>query len=296
MPFIILRPGFVVAPAAYGGSALIRALAALPIELPPREAGCILAATDITDITRTVAFVAERWRAGERGWAATWDVMERDPKTVGVVVDTFRRRFGGSRMLLGLPSWFMDLAAKMGDWVSRLGWSPAVRSSALSELRRGVQGNPEGWIAATGIQPRSLDEAVLRLDCTVQEKWFARLYLAKPLVIGSLSVFWIASGLIALTVAYSQATAILTSHGFPSPLAEATTVASSIVDIGVGASIAIKRTCRFGLLAGIGVSALYMVGAALLTPDLWIEPLGALVKTGPAIVLMLVALAVLDDR
>jgi hypothetical protein len=39
-----------------------------------------------------------------------------------------------------------------------------------------------------------------------------------------------------------------------------------------------------------------MVGAALIAPDLWIEPLGALVKTGPAIVLMLVALAILDDR
>jgi hypothetical protein len=30
--------------------------------------------------------------------------------------------------------------------------------------------------------------------------------------------------------------------------------------------------------------------------DLWIEPLGALVKTGPAIVLMLVALLTLDNR
>jgi hypothetical protein len=29
---------------------------------------------------------------------------------------------------------------------------------------------------------------------------------------------------------------------------------------------------------------------------MWIEPLGALVKTVPAIVLMLVALAILDDR
>ncbi len=35
---------------------------------------------------------------------------------------------------------------------------------------------------------------------------------------------------------------------------------------------------------------------ALLTPDLWIEPLGALVKTGPAIVLMAVGLAMLDNR
>jgi hypothetical protein len=39
-----------------------------------------------------------------------------------------------------------------------------------------------------------------------------------------------------------------------------------------------------------------MVGAAILTPDLWIEPLGALVKTGPAVVLMLVALLTLDNR
>ncbi|GJE59507.1 hypothetical protein MPOCJGCO_1600 [Methylobacterium trifolii] len=39
-----------------------------------------------------------------------------------------------------------------------------------------------------------------------------------------------------------------------------------------------------------------MAGAALLTPELWIEPLGALVKTGPAIGLMAVALAILDDR
>src|ERR1700737_4484215 len=33
IPYAILRPGFVVAPWAYGGSALLRALAALPFEL-----------------------------------------------------------------------------------------------------------------------------------------------------------------------------------------------------------------------------------------------------------------------
>ena len=38
-----------------------------------------------------------------------------------------------------------------------------------------------------------------------------------------------------------------------------------------------------------------MAGAAILTPDLWIEPLGALVKTGPAIVLMR-GLLTLDNR
>ena len=41
---------------------------------------------------------------------------------------------------------------------------------------------------------------------------------------------------------------------------------------------------------------LVVAGTALLTPDLWVEPLGALVKTGPAIVLMGVGLATLDNR
>ena len=47
---------------------------------------------------------------------------------------------------------------------------------------------------------------------------------------------------------------------------------------------------------GTSVNSLTWGGAAILTPDLWIEPLGALVKTGPAIVLMLVALLILDNR
>jgi len=68
------------------------------------------------------------------------------------------------------------------------------------------------------------------------------------------------------------------------------------MDIGVGVLIALRRTCAVGLVAGIVVSLGYMAGMAVLTPDLWIEPLGALVKTGPAIVLMLVALLTLDNR
>ena len=39
IPYAILRPGFVVAPSAYGGSAMLRALAALPIDLPAAEIG-----------------------------------------------------------------------------------------------------------------------------------------------------------------------------------------------------------------------------------------------------------------
>lgn len=163
-------------------------------------------------------------------------------------------------------------------------------------MRRGVDGDPSAWREATGILPRSGATAIASVAATVQERWFARLYLMKALVIGILVPFWILSGGVALTVAFDAATRILTDHGIGEPLASAVTVVSSLADIAIGLLIAHRRTCRFGLVAGIAVSLFYMVSAAILTPDMWIEPLGALVKTGPAIVLMMVGLAVLDER
>jgi hypothetical protein len=131
---------------------------------------------------------------------------------------------------------------------------------------------------------------------TIQDKWFARLFLIKALVIASLVVFWIASGFIALVISYDAAAAILTSHAFPPALVAPVTILTSLMDMTIGVLIAFRRTCAAGLIAGIAASLGYMLGAAILTPDLWIEPLGALVKTGPAIVLMLVALLTLDNR
>ena len=51
-------------------------------------------------------------------------------------------------------------------------------------------------------------------------------------------------------------------------LAKTITVVSSLIDISIGLAIAVRPTCRSGLLAGIAVSLFYMAGAALLTPEL----------------------------
>lgn len=295
-PFVILRPGFVVADAAYGGSALIRALASLPLDLPRQKTSRPFAATDVADIARTVAVVARRWQAGERQWNAVWDVMERQPSTFDEAVATFRRHLGGPETALRLPPWLMVLGAKAGDIAACLGWSPPIRSTALAEMQRGVEGDPEPWVAATGVHPVALEDMLARRPATIQDKWFARLYLLKPLTFGTLAAFWMLSGMIALTVAFNTATAILTERGFALLSAQAVTVVSSLADILIGAMIAVRRTSRAGLLAGIGLSLLYMASVTLVTPALWIEPLGALVKTGPAIVLMVVALAILPER
>ena len=295
LSYAILRPGFVLAPAAFGGSALFRALAALPVDLPDLENSRPISFVAVDDIAETVAILARKEPGG--GHAAIWDVVHPEQSRVGDVVAGLRHWLGAvSGWRIKLPAFLLDLGAKAGDLVALLGWRPPIRSTALAELRRGVTGDARAWIAATGIAPRSLASVLATRPADLQEKWFARLYLLKPLVVLSLVVFWIVSGLIALTVAYGPAVAILTERGFSNVPAQAMTIASSLMDIAVGLLIAVRRSCRAGLLAGVAVSLCYMVGAAIITPDLWIEPLGALVKTGPAIVLMLVALAILDER
>jgi uncharacterized protein YbjT (DUF2867 family) len=295
--YAILRPGFVIAPAAYGGSAMLRALAALPLQLPDAESATSFQPVAAEDIASTIAWLAGRDTTEEATNAVTWDLMQSQPVTLGGVIEQFRRAFGTANMpRIKLPAFLLDLGARLGDLVNWLGWMPPMRTTAISELRRGVSGDPRAWTAATGIVPKTLAQAVGQRSATIQDKWFARLFLIKALVIASLVVFWVVSGFIALVISYDAAAGILTAHGFPAALVAPVTIWTSLMDMGIGVLIAFRRTSAFGLVAGMVASLGYMLGAAILTPDLWIEPLGALVKTGPAIVLMLVALLTVDSR
>jgi uncharacterized protein YbjT (DUF2867 family) len=293
--YAILRPGFVIAPSAYGGSAMVRALAAFPFDLPPEEAATPFQPVAVEDIAQTVAWLAASDDPATN--AVTWDLMQLQKILLGGVIDQFRFAFGTAHWTrIRMPAFLLDFGARLGDLVSRLGWMPPMRSTAIAELRRGVTGDPAPWMRATGIVPKTIAQMVGQRSATIQDKWFARLFLIKALVIASLALFWGASGFIALVISFPATKAILAEHGFPRWLVTPFAGITSLMDMSIGVLIAFRRTCATGLIAGIFVSLGYVLGTALLTPDLWIEPLGALVKTGPAIVLMLVALLTLDSR
>jgi uncharacterized protein YbjT (DUF2867 family) len=291
--YAILRPGLVIAPSAYGGSAMLRALAAFPLDLPAEEAATPFQPVAVEDIAETIAWLAAR----DEATAVAWDLIQPQKISLGGVIDQFRFAFGTADWTrLRMPAFLLDFGARLGDLVSRLGWTPPMRSTAIAELRRGIIGDPAPWMAATGIMPKTVTDVVGRRSATIQDKWFARLFLIKALAIASLVLFWVASGFIALVISFPATKAILVEHGFPRALVTPFAAITSLMDISVGVLTAFRRTCAIGLVAGIFVSLGYMAGTAVLTPDLWLEPLGALVKTGPAIVLMLVALLTLDNR
>ena len=129
--------------------------------------------------------------------------MQPEAITLGGVIEEFRRAFGTQEWVrLTLPSFLLDLGSRLGDLASWLGWMPPMRSTAIAELRRGVTGDPGAWMAATGITPQSIGQMVGARTATIQDKWFARLFLVKALVIASLVLFWLVSGFIAVALAF----------------------------------------------------------------------------------------------
>src|SRR5262249_62307574 len=144
-----------------------------------------------------------------------------------------------------------DLGARCADLASRLSWMPPIRSTAIAELRRGVTGDPAPWMRATGIVPKTIAQVIGQRPATIQDKWFARLFLMKALIIASLVLFWVASGFIALVISFPATKAILAAHGFPLSVVTPFAAITSMMDISVGVLIAFRRTCAIGLVAGI---------------------------------------------
>ena len=293
LPLVILRPTLVLAPAAYGGTALLRAGAALPGVVPNVLPDSTIACVHIDDLSQAVLDAVEgRLPAGTdvdvtgAGAESLTDLMRRTRAWLGLPK---------ARVTLPVPAFALKLLTKAADLTGYFGWRSPLRSTALQALDDGVAGDPAALPNAGGKACRDLDAIFQTLPRTVQDRWFARSYLALPVVILGLSLFWLASGLIGL-VQLPEATSVLTSRGIGDSTAIAAVVGGGLLDIALGLLILIRRYAKAACLGMILLSLGYLAAGTLLTPDLWADPLGPFVKVLPAILLAWITLGLLDDR
>jgi hypothetical protein len=130
---------------------------------------------------------------------------------------------------------------------------------------------------------------------SVQERWFAGLYLLKPVILGSLALFWAGSGLASLGPGYAGGITMLRQGGVEA-LAPFAVIAGGLTDLLVGIGIAVRSSALPALLAGLAVSLGYALAGSVVTPWLWLDPLAALLKIAPIMALHSAALATLGDR
>ncbi|MEZ5802579.1 MAG: SDR family oxidoreductase [Rhizobiaceae bacterium] len=288
IPFVLLKPAVIIGRTAYGGSALLRALAAFPLVTPlvHMEAQMQFAALD--EVAAAVADAVE----GRIEPGSDLHLASPETLTLAEAVAAHRQWLGlPEARPLAVPSFAARATSSIADLLGRLGWRSPLRSTALEVAAAGVAGN----IEPTAHPIKSLSETLADIPAGVQELWFARLYLLKPVIFGTLSLFWLLSGAIAL-FRFSSSSQHLVEAGAPPALAATLTLVTSLADIALGVGVLFRALAALAIKGVIGFSLAYLAAATLLIPSLWADPLGPLVKVLPSMALALVGLAILDER
>ncbi len=291
-PLWILRPGLVIGQSDYGGTALLRMLAAVPWVQPIAHPQSPVQSVGMPDLcTAVTQAVAKDLPQG------SYDLVEDAPSPLSDVLAQTRcwMGFPPARTNLPMPGWLTRLIARGADALGRLGWRSPLRSNAMTVMADGVVGDPVPYRAATGRSLAGLTQVYADLTCAREHRLAARMSLLMPLVIAVLSLFWLLSGLFGL-IGVSAATAVLTGAGWSTAAAIASVVFWSIVDITLGLAILWRPWAARACLLQAAVALFYLLAASLAVPGLWLDPLGPLVKILPAMTLSLVAWPLLQSR
>ncbi|WP_064711587.1 SDR family oxidoreductase [Rhizobium bangladeshense] len=285
LPYVILRPAVVLGRNAHGGSSLIRALAAFPLVLPLTHAQSPVETLSADDVAQAVSRAVAGDLRGDIVLAAD------ETLTLADLVHLHRQWLGlPPARVFSLAPWLARPVTWFADLSGLFGWRSPLRSTAMTVMSEGVR-----RADVKNRLPSTSAAATLAANPSgVQDLWFARLYLLKPIVISGLSAFWLLSGLIPL-LAVTKASAHFLPF-MPEAAATALTLVTCLIDIALGAAVLVRPLAKGALLGMLAVSLAYLTGGTLLEPALWLDPLGPLIKVLPSILLTLTALATLDER
>jgi uncharacterized protein YbjT (DUF2867 family) len=268
LDWVILRPGLVLAPAAFGGSALLRGLAAFPGVIPSVYAEAVVQVVSVEDVAEAVS----RAVTPESPARFTAELVAAEQTTLGDILRTLRQWLGyRPAPLLRLPVLVARTSAAVADGLDVLGWRSPLRSTAIAQLRDGVRGQAADGLMHLRFAPRNLDEMLAGWPSGVQERWFARLYFVKPLILATLAAFWILSGAIGFARA-GEASQVLVQGGVDAGRALIMVWSGAAMDILLGLLVCARRTAAPALLGMLLVTMAYLAGATIWRPDLWADP------------------------
>jgi uncharacterized protein YbjT (DUF2867 family) len=282
---VVLRPSVVYSTAgSYGGTSLLRALAALPGVLPLPGHGRWrvqpLAAEDLAELVRR-ALASDVRGLFEVGGPEVLELQDYQR--------AWRRWLSlPPARVLRAPAALVSFVVAAGE---ALGRGP-LGATTWRMLRRGNVTAADAHArlqAGFGHAPRALAEVLAARPSQVQDRWHAPLYLLGPLLrAGVIALFllsaWVGFATPAAEIAQLAAGSLL-ADAAPVPLARV----AAALDLGLGLALLAGWRTRAALAAMLALVAAYTLAFGLLLPAAWLDPLGGLAKN----LVVLPALAVL---
>jgi uncharacterized protein YbjT (DUF2867 family) len=286
----ILRPSLVYGDGSYGGTSLLRGMAALPWCVPLPGAGDFaFTPIHVRDLAQAVRRVCEDPQFA----GALLEPVGPETIDLRALLARYRAWLGfGETRFAPMPMWFLRLLGRLGD-LSGLG---PIATNSVEQLVAGNAGDSTVFEKAIGFAPRSLSAAFRDRPAQVQDRWHARLFFLAPAITAGLVLLWIASALLGLLYGAAATDALVESIGLTTGWADPLRVGTSILDLGMAALILLDRQTRWVMPAQLLVIAGYtlVIGSAL--PQTWLDPLGPLLKNLPILLLVLVHGAIGNQR
>jgi uncharacterized protein YbjT (DUF2867 family) len=287
LDWVILRPALVLGPAVYGGTAMLRGIAAFPGVVPVVHADARIQVIGLDDLTETVV----RALAPDRPAKTVWEVTHPQVHRLADIVTAIRAWLGfRPRRVVALPDAIAAVVARLADALGWLGWRSPARSTSVAQLTAGVVGDPARWITETGIAPKGLEAILAARPAGVQDRWFARLYLLKPLAILGLALAAIIPSATSLAFVLGPRIASGSLRVF------AAGVVLTVVYLLAGLSLLVRPAARCALFVLLVLTLLQLTG-------LWVRPSFSFlwsVNTAtfwiPMLLAVLFTLGILDDR
>ena len=290
LDWLVLRPGLVYsAHGAYGGTTLLRALAAMPAVLPlPGNGSQPIRPIALEDLV--AAIIAALAQPQSR--AQIVELVGPRVLTLREYLLAWRRWFGvASARTLATPRWLVTAAVAMGEWAGR---GPLCRVIG-NLLERGRTGGADALAqtqALLGRAPVTLAQALGQHPGDNRDFLQARWYLARPLLLGTLALIWIASAVIGFCLPASTAAVALPS--WPAAWVRVATVAGSTADLALGIALLSGRHTRVVAAMMLTMIAVYTIGIGVSAPAHWLDPFGGLLKNF-GLAAALIVLLMLDD-
>ncbi|NOU04494.1 MAG: SDR family oxidoreductase [Novosphingobium sp.] len=290
LAWTILRPSLVYAEGSYGGTSLLRGLAALPFAVPvPAGEGYEFSPIHVDDLAETVARVT----AGPGFAGQTLEPCGPETLSHREILKRYRAWLGfGRTRYLALPLPLMQVIARLGD----LWREGPVSSVSLNQLIAGNAGDGAAFSSAVGTSPRSMANALRDQPAQVQDRWHARLYFLAPTIRCVLALLWLVSAWLGLTQGAEQTHDVVRSLALPSGFEDPLRIGASLADAGLAALVLFNRKGRWATWAQLAVIGGYTAVIGWALPGLWLDPLGPLLKNLPILALVLVHGAIADSR
>lgn len=283
LDWLILRPSLVVDRAAFGGTGLIRALAAFPLIIPVVGGDQSFRPIPLGDLSAAVVAALKLGAVSRE----TLDMPGPEAVTMAQTVRLYRGWMGlRPAPVVRVPRALAAPALAIGDLLGRLGWSSPIRTTAIKQMDHDVSGHDSDWAERLGVSARGFSRFLAETPASVQDVWHARLWFVRPVAIATLGLFWLVTGLISFGPGWNGAVAILHEGGYggwSGPVAWW----GALLDVVLGLALFVRpwtaRVAVFMCLATVG----YLIAGTLSLPHYWIDPLGPWLKVLPMMALCL---------